>query len=213
MIGLDYWYITETGIHRREEIGFQQNSEDEAKLMASRQDGNIVKCILIRDYASKNVFGHVVPCKGLDEDNYVVKLVIEDLSWLGHTRIILKSDQERALVALVTQAAMALRFKVDEISSVSVEHSAKYDSQASGGTEVGVRALRGHYRTLKLCLEKSVGRAIPARHAMTSWLLEHAAFLLNVRSRKSDGHTLWAGVRGRPFGVHAISFGEEVFSK
>jgi hypothetical protein len=73
--------------------------------------------------------------------------------------------------------------------------------------------IRGLFRTLKLCLESHLGKYIPVNHTILPWLLEHTAFLLKVRSRGSDGLTPWARVRGRPFGMQVIGFGEEVFFK
>ncbi len=102
---------------------------------------------------------------------------------------------------------------MEDLEGVTHEHSAKYDSQANGGTEVGIRALRGQFRTLRLCLERRVGRRIPARHPLTSWLLEHTALLLNASVRGEDGLTSWARVRGRPFGQRLIGFGESVLWK
>ncbi len=134
VIGMDYWYITETGIQRRGDLGYGDNADGEAKLLAKRRDGTIVKCILVRDYLSKNVFGHVIPCKGVDEDNFVVKLIVDDIEWLGHTRVILKTDQERSLVALLTKVMATMRYTIDDLEGVTKEHSAKYDSQANGGT-------------------------------------------------------------------------------
>lgn len=98
-----------------------------------------MKCLVIRCYESKNVFAHVVPCKGDDEDKFVANLAVEDLSWLGHVKLILKSDQEKALVALITRAVDILRFKVEGLEIFTAEQSQKYDSQANGATEVGIR--------------------------------------------------------------------------
>ncbi len=78
---------------------------------------------------------------------------------------------------------------------------------------MGVRALRGQFRTLRLCLERRVGRKIPARHPLTAWLLEHTALLLNASVRGEDGLTSWARVRGRPFGQRLVGFGEYVLWK
>jgi hypothetical protein len=131
--------MTEKGLEQRSDLAYANDAE----VKAARECGDIVLCLIIRCYASKNIFCHKVPCKGDDEDKFVANLTVEDIGWLGHTRVILNSDQERSLVALVTRALEVLKFKVDKFESVSVEHRQKYDSQASGGTEVGVRAVRG----------------------------------------------------------------------
>ena len=44
-------------------------------------------------------------------------------------------------------------------------------------------------------------------------MLEHACFLLNIMTRGSDGHTPWARIKGRPFGLQIVGFGETVLFK
>ena len=78
---------------------------------------------------------------------------------------------------------------------------------------MGVRILRGLFRTLKLCLEGRIGRKLPINHPMTSWLLEHTSLLLNACIRGEDGSTAWARVRGRAFGQRLIGFGESILWK
>ena len=208
IVGVDYFYMTEKGLEHRSEMALS-----DAEVKTARECGDIVLCLIIRCYATKNVFCHVVPCKGDDEDKFVVNLAVDDIGWLGHTRVILKSDQERSLVSLVTRALEVLKYRVDTLESVSVEHTQKYDSQASGGTEVGVRAVRGLFRTMRLCLEKRIGRGLPVRHPLSSWLLEHVSLLLNACVRGEDGLTSWARARGRAFGQRLIGFGEKVLWK
>ena len=57
--------------------------------------------------------------------------------------------------------------------------------------EAAVKILRGRYRTLKLQLEHQISGSIPPPHALSAWLLEHAASILNIRIRGSDGKTPW----------------------
>ncbi len=205
--------MTGEGFLKRKELKFKETPEGEAELYKTRQEGRVVKCIVVRDHLSKNVFGHVIPCKGPDEEGYVKGLIVEDITWLGHVKLILKSDQEVSLVALVKQAMAALRVSVEDIKLISDEHSQTYDSQASGGTEVGIRALRGLLRSLRICLEGRIGQAIPVQHPLMSWLLEHTTLLLNTCVRGDDGLTPWARVRGRAFGQRLIGFGECILWK
>ena len=206
IVGLDYFYMTEKGLEHRSDLAYANDAEVEA----ARECGDIVLCIVIRCYASKNIFCHEVPCKGDGGDRVVVNLAVEDIGWLGHTRVILKSDQERSLVALVTRALEVLKFKVDKLESVSIEHIPTCDSQASGGTEIGVRAVRGLFRTMRLCIGKRIGRGLSVKHPVSSWLFEHVSLLLNACVRGEDGLTPWARVRGRAFGQRLIGFGERV---
>ena len=50
------------------------------------------------------VFAHVVPCKGVVEEGLVVDIVVRDIEWLGHTRFILKADNEPAVQAFAKGA-------------------------------------------------------------------------------------------------------------
>ncbi len=69
----------------------------EAQLEAARAKGDVVKYPLVRCVLSKAVFSHLVPQKGLDEKNVACDFVLGDLGWLGHTRIVMKSDNEPAI--------------------------------------------------------------------------------------------------------------------
>ena len=205
IIGIDFWYITTGGIKRRDEL---QDSDEEIK--DARENGKMVKCLIVRCHETKSVYAHVIPSKGSLEDTYIVDLVCSDIAWLGHVKLILKGDNERALVTLINQALKVLRCQVEDLESVTSEHSQAYDSQSNGGTEVGIRAVRGLFRTLKLCLEKRVGFTVPPNHPLTAWLLEHTCMVLNTKVRGNDGKTSWARARGRPFGMKEYGFGESV---
>ena len=74
------------------------------------------------------IFGHVVPYKGAGEDQFVVGLVVADIAWLGHTKIIFKSDNEPALQTLVEQALERARVQCRNLAPISQEHSPAYDS-------------------------------------------------------------------------------------
>ena len=43
------------------------------------------------------MFAHAIPVKGDDEDHYVADLVASDVSFMGHTKVIIKPDNEPAL--------------------------------------------------------------------------------------------------------------------
>ena len=139
--------------------------------------------------------------------------------WMGHLELVFKGDNGGSLQAMIDRAMQLLRVRAAEGGSdaglrrLTKETSAPYDSQSNGGTEVGVMLIRGIFRTLKLCLEGHLQKYIPVAHSIVPWLLEHSAFLLNVKVRGRDGLTAWSRVKGRPFGMQSIGFGESVFFK
>jgi len=80
IVGMDYWYITSGAMRKRSELDQAEDADGELQLTAAREEGSIIKCIVVRCHQSKNTFAHVVPCKGADEDGYVVNLLVADIS-------------------------------------------------------------------------------------------------------------------------------------
>ena len=208
VIGLDYFFLTGAGVVLQKELKMDDTQVNEARIK-----GEIVKCLVVRCFASKAVFGHVIPCKGLDEDGIVVTKVLQNLEWLGHTRLIIKSDNEPAIQALAKRAVDLAKIELKDMEQVGKEDSVAYDSMTNGGTEVGVGLLRGMFRTLKLCLEQRIDKQIPIDHPMVSWLMEHSSLLLSALVRGSDGLTAWKRIRGRAFGQPLVPIGESVLYK
>ena len=180
IVGLDHFYITGGGVKFRNELEQPDNAAGNAALNAERHAGTIVKCLLVRCMSTKAVFAHCVPAKGATEDQYVSSLVVSRVEWLGHTRLILKADNEPALRTLVEQSLEEIRIKT-HIEQVTAEHPPAYHSQANGGIETGVRIFRGLFRALKLCLEARIGKIVQINHALIPWLLQHTSSLLNLR--------------------------------
>ncbi len=190
-VGIDYWYVTSDNIKKRKELQetYPLNLEGDQKLEDDRRGGRLMKCIIIRCHESKAILAHCVPCKGADEDGYVVELIVQAVAWMGHTKLILKSDNEVALLSLVKRALEAVRHEVPDVITATDEQSAEYESQSNGGTEVGIRAVRGRFRTIKFCTEERIGNKMPIMHPLTSWLIEHVATLLDVMNVGVDGMT------------------------
>ena len=111
IVGLDYFYITEKGLVKKDDL---QYPDDEA-IREARLKDEIVKCLIIRCYESRNVFGHSVPLKGDDEDRFAAGKAVEDIAWLGHVKMILKSDREPALLSLVSGALKLLKRTVEDL--------------------------------------------------------------------------------------------------
>ena len=208
-IGIDYFYITKGGVKLRDELEMTRDEEIEK----ARTDGEIVKCVIIRCFESKAIFAHCIPCKGADEGDYVAKLVAADISWIGYCEMIIKADNEVALQALVKRVIELVKLQSDKAKRVTTEQPARYESQSNGGTETGVRLVRGLFRTLRICLEARIEKHVPTTHALMPWLLEHTCMILNTRVRSDDGLTAWARVRGRSFSQQLLGFAEAVLYK
>ena len=81
--------------------------------------------------------------------------LVGDIKWLGYSRVTLKSDNEPAIVKLLTEAVRELR--ISGLEQTLEEHSPEYDPQSNGSAEVGVRLVKGHFRTMRSCLESKIG--------------------------------------------------------
>ena len=61
--------------------------------------------------ATKSVFAHAVPQKGADADGYTPKSIWDSIACLGHARVVVRSDNEPAIVKLVTVATNLLKLR------------------------------------------------------------------------------------------------------
>ena len=128
-VGLDYFYITSGGIKKEDELGIT-NQELEDGLVK----GDIVKCIVIRDWDNKSVWAHVIPQKGLDDDYYTARLIVKDLRWMGHGRLILKFDNESPLRAVAKKVVdLFMEDSNSPVVDITLENPPTYDSQSNGG--------------------------------------------------------------------------------
>ena len=82
-----------------------------------------------------------------------------DIVYLGHTRVILRSDDEPALLALFTDALKGLRIQL--LDSAAAESSVPYDPQTAAAAEVSVRNLKGQVRPMHLTLDRFMEKHVP----------------------------------------------------
>ena len=94
------------------------------------------------------LFAHAVPAKGVDEGGYIVEQLKNDILWLGHSKVVIRSDNEPALVKVVDKAVRAL--KLAGLASASSEGSVPYDPQTNGHAESAVGVIKAMFRTLLL---------------------------------------------------------------
>ena len=108
------------------------------------------------------MFAHVVPSKGIDEKGFAVDSFVQDVKWLGYSKITLKSENEPAIMKLLGESLRELR--IHGLEQTMEEHSPEHDPLSNGSAEVGVRILKGHFRTMRSDLETMLGDRVPVRH-------------------------------------------------
>ena len=193
---MDYLFLTKSRVVDRESL--LEGEEVELKVLVAK------------DSKTKTVFAHAVPCKGSDDDGYAIARVTEDIAWLGHQRLILKADNEPAILKLLKDSLKTARVEVEDLEQVMDEQAVKYDSKSNGDAENAVKQVTKQLRTLKLCLEQRISKKIPTAHPVMTWLVEHAAWVLNTRIAGEDGITAYHRTKGKSYAKRSVAFGEYV---
>ena len=173
---------------------------------AEGEDATPIKILVAKCHLTKCLFAHVVPQKGMDPENYSVERLKRDILWLGHTKVILKSDNEQAILALLRNTLKSLR--VEHLESTQEAHPAAYDPSSDASVEVACKTVGGLVSTIRSCLEARMRRKIGVQHCAFAWLVEHAAWVHTIRMRQSDGITAYQRLRGMSFGLKLVGFGE-----
>ena len=84
------------------------------KVVRSPSEGDevLLKILVATVSSGKAMFAHTVDAKGPGEDRYAVQRLAEDICWLGYTRVLLRSDNEPAILKLLEESLKSLRVKV-----------------------------------------------------------------------------------------------------
>ncbi len=191
------------------------NAEGDAALQTFRSEREVMTCLIARCHESKAVFAHAIPVKGGDEEHYVADLIASDVSFMGHTKLTITTDNEPALRKPASVSLERVRCRIGQgdsvVEQISPEQPAEYARASSGSTGCGIRAVRGLFRTITRCTYKRIGHEVPATHLLPAWLLEHVCLTLSARMVGEDGKTAWKRLRGRDFGQRLVCFLESVF--
>ena len=88
------------------------------------------------------------------------------------------------------------------------EHSPEDDPQANGSADVGVKLLKGQFRTVRFNLESQIKFRVPVRHPLVAWMVRHAAATIIWYAKGHDAKSAYKRVRSRPFKTRLMAFGE-----
>ena len=158
-----------------------------------------------RERNTGNYLGTSVPYKGLGV--FVADKVLDWVEECGdkHNAIILKTDQEPAIVSMVDD----VQFRRSQ-GRVVHEKSKEEDSKSNGVAEAAVREMEGQMRVLFLQLEECLGFSIEARAPLVTHLPEFAAYVINRLRVGNDGFTNYERAKGKQARVLGIEFGEKL---
>jgi hypothetical protein len=197
LVSIDYCFMSEKGVHSREDVEYQWEDAPES----------VLKVLVGTCSKSKEYFAHAMPKKGLDDQGYASKCLAESVMALGHARCVIRSDNEPAILQLVRSAIGRIRQGgIDVVDEGSVPH----DPQTNGRAEAAVHLMKGGIRVHQLSLERKLQSHIPIAHPLMTWLARHVGFLRTTQIIGPDGITAWQRTRGRPFTGKLHMLGEMV---
>ena len=91
----------------------------------------------------------------------------------GDAKIILRSDNEPAILDLKRQAAAECRVRHE--MTVINDDTTEYESQDNGLAEMAVREVKGVARTVRVALSELYNKDISSKHPVLPWLASYAA--------------------------------------
>ena len=134
-----------------------------------------------------------VPQKGVDLEEWSVRESLKFLELLGYQKVIIKTDQEEALNAVIRK----LRLYRGSDTQTMQEHNPVGSSQSNGATERRIQTIEGQIRTLRSAFESRTGSKLPANCPLFAWLVVHAGSIITLFETGRDGRVPFQRLRGR----------------
>ena len=142
------------------------------------------------------------------EHLYASKWLAGNTELSGHEEIILRSDNEPAMLKMKNQVMdriEGIRFVPEEKPS----KDPKDNPDAESANNIAEDLIRCH----KTQLDEGIGDKLPSDHPTVAWLVSHCGVLYNTSHMGADGLTPFERARGRRTGKLLCMFGETVFYK
>ena len=124
-------------------------------------------------------------------DPFAAKFFRALVEQIGHPEFINRSDGERSLLALKSEA-------VKETGKTAMPmESPVGDSQSNGDIKSAVKEAKAMVRTVKSALELNLGRVLGSKDPILAWIPTHAADMISRHRVGLGGSTATKGALGR----------------
>ena len=164
----------------------------------------VLPMLEVKSHESRVTFAHVVERKGPVDST--TRRLVADLDWLGLRKLMFKSDQEPAILAVM----QAVRESMPTVEFV-MEESLVEEHQSNGTIEVTVREIQKQVRVMKSALEERMKSEVHSRHPILAFLVEHAGRLMSRYQVGRDGRTAYELHAVKPYRRQLVEFGERVY--
>ena len=159
--------------------------------------------LVIKDHRSKHVRATSVDAKG--PTKFATNFCKEFLNCLGHRKLLLKSDNEPAILALKTSVK-----KATEEVDIAFQEVAVGDHAANGMIESEVREIAKECRVIKSCLETRLGVKLDYKHPLLLWIPAYASAIRARCWMLEDGKTPYHRNYGKEYKRKLPAYGEQV---
>ena len=129
----------------------------------------------------------------------------------GYPKVIVKTDQEPAILEVKREAAKLVR----EEGGIEIvpEESQAYVSPTNGIAEQAIQAIERKVRTLKFSVEQLHGVKLPPNHPLLVWAVEYAGQIESRTHRYTGvGRTAFELRRGKAYKRKLPPYGEKVMA-
>ena len=169
--------------------------------MRNNRGSEALPVVVLKERDSRALAAHAMPYKGGDTE-WTVKQIVRDMRrWEIKGSVIMRSDQEDALLDLVKEvvkARTAMDPGVETHAREFDERSPVGESASIGFIESGIRTVEGMVRTLKFALEENLQIKVSTEMPIFAWLIEHAADLCTKYSVGVDGLSAYERLKKKP---------------
>ena len=184
-----------------EERVFPEVSMDYA-FVRRQGETDTLTVLVVKDRDSRGLRTSVMKQKGICVEESADKAA-EIVRGFGHQgKILMKVDNERALVAL--RKEVISRLGCDAIPVKPPEG----ESQSNGGVENGVKLFKGVLRVHLLAFERKLDAHIPSAHPVMTWLVEFVSDIITKYLQGSDGKSAYQRLFGKSVQEEGLEFGE-----
>ena len=178
------------------DYAFRQGTEDE--------DENLIHCLVTIDHKEYGICGFPVDQQGeLNCAVDVAKGASEEAGY-GGTTVVLKSDQEQAIMGF--KRGVAIARKADTVPIESPVRASK----ANGKVERAIQSWQSKVRVLRAYLERMIQKPLDKAHPMMEWLMVWASQVLTKFRIRPDWKPAYEGMTWRKATHPTYGFGELV---
>ena len=151
------------------------------------------------DVATQNPLAMAMLQKS-SELEYVTRELVAFTKRLGFIDLVIRSDGEPAITAIVDKFLAAVKKDVGNATiKVRPEKTPRYSSASLGAVGAMQSAVQGQVRTLKTALELKLKTMAKTNWAVWPWMVRHAAWLLERYQMRANGRTSFEDCFGLPY--------------